>query len=226
MSDEVITGLLIGGIALVLIIAVVASVMMEKKRTQAFAQLAAALGLQFLPKDTGELEKRHGSLPLFNRGRRRSATNYIHGEYGGVQIGVFDYRYTTGSGKQSHTWNQTLVSVQSPSLSLPEFTLSPEGFFAKLGSIFGYQDIDFDSHPQFSKAYLLRGPNEGAIRDLFKPALLDYFEQRSGITVEGFGDLFVYYRASRRAKPPEIKDLITEGLATFKELAAAGQQAV
>jgi hypothetical protein len=42
----------------------------------------------------------------------------------------------------------------------------------------GYQDIDFESHSRFSSSYLLRGPNEAAIRAEFSPNILDYFENQ------------------------------------------------
>jgi len=42
-------------------------------------------------------------------------------------------------------------------LKLPFFELKPENTFHKIGQVFGYQDIDFEAFPNFSKGYLLRG---------------------------------------------------------------------
>jgi hypothetical protein len=46
---------------------------------------------------------------------------------------------------------------------MPHFALRPEKAWHKIGSWFGHQDIDFDSHPRFSSTYLLRGGDESAI---------------------------------------------------------------
>jgi hypothetical protein len=37
-------------------------------------------------------------------------------------------------------------------------------------SAFGYQDIDFGNRPTFSSKYLLRGPDEPSVRNLFTDA--------------------------------------------------------
>ena len=58
-------------------------------------------------------------------------------------MGTFDYRYTTGSGKNSHTYRQTVVFFRSPEVDLPQFELKPQSFLHGIGKLFGYQDIDF-----------------------------------------------------------------------------------
>ena len=38
-----------------------------------------------------------------------------------------------------------------------DFEMRPENLLNKIGAALGRQDIDFDSNPEFSRRYLLRG---------------------------------------------------------------------
>lgn len=145
----------------------------------------------------------------------------IQGETDEVALGVFDYRYTTGSGKNSHTYRQTVAFCRSPEMDLPQFELRPQSFFHGIGKLFGYQDIEFQSHPKFSKAFLLRGTSETAVRKLFTADLLAFCETKPQVSIEGHGHDLVFYRSSKRVKPEQFRDLMSEGLAVFKQFRVA-----
>lgn len=187
----------------------------ERKRTAALEAVANELGLPYFPKGDSALVHQLSSFELFSKGRSRKIKNMIHGETANVELGIFDYQYRTGSGKNSRTWKQTVVYIRSAELNLPQFALRPENMFDKIGGFMGFQDIDFDTHPAFSKMYVLRGPSEEQIRGLFQSHVLEHFETASGINVEGGGDQLVYFRASRRAKPAQVKGLMEEGFKVF-----------
>ena len=46
---------------------------------------------------------------MFSRGYGRRITNVFTGKFNLVPVTVMDYKYTTGSGKDSHTWKQTVM---------------------------------------------------------------------------------------------------------------------
>ena len=108
-----------------------------------------------------------------------------------------------------------MISFQSSNLCLPEFELRPEHFFHKIGQALGYSDIDFETHPEFSRRYLLRGPDEAAIRDFFQPELLSFFESNQGVSLEASGDRLIYYRARKRIKPEEVRAFMEEGFRVY-----------
>jgi hypothetical protein len=139
----------------------------------------------------------------------------MQGETAATRASIFDYRYTTGGGQHSHVWNQTVASFQSAELNLPSFSLRPENIFHRLGQLFGYQDINFDEAPGFSRSYLLRGNDETAIRGLFRPEMLSYFESNPGLSVEANRDCLIYYRPSKRTKPEEIRGFLEEAFRVF-----------
>ncbi len=72
-------------------------------------------------------------------------------------------------------------------MRLPNFTLRPENLFHKIGQVFGYQDIDFDSHPEFSKRYLLKGENESEVRSTFSADTLAFYESDQKLSTEDAG---------------------------------------
>lgn len=207
--------ILFGGVALLIIVAIVWSIRVEKQRTEDLKGLADELGLPFHPKGDQSLVSALSSLHLFSQGRARKTKNMIHGDTDEVELGIFDYQFTTGSGKNSHTYRQTVVCFRSSQLKLPHFEMRPQHFFHAIGKVFGYQDIDFDTHPVFSKNFVLRGSDEEAVRRLFTTDVLSYLEGKTGISVEAQGEFLVFYRGSKRAKAAEIRALMEEGFDLF-----------
>ena len=77
------------------------------------------------------------------------------------------------------------------------------------------KDIDFVTHPIFSKSYLLRGDNEAAIRGLFNNKLLNFIQSQQKISIEGSGDQLIFYRNKNRVKPEEVESFMEEGFQVF-----------
>jgi len=76
----------------------------------------------------------------------------------------------------------------------------------------GYQDIDFEISPGFSKKYLLRGPDDAAIRSVFTSRALIFFESEPGLCVEADGRKLIVYRHSVRVKPELIRESVEKGV--------------
>ena len=117
---------------------------------------------------------------------------------------MFDYQYQTGGGESSRTWRQTVALYPGGGRGLPDFVLAPENVLHKIGQLLGYQDIDFEESPGFSSAYLLRGPDEAAIRAAFTMAVRAFFEQTRGWNVEVQAGNVAVYRTGKRTKPEEL----------------------
>jgi hypothetical protein len=215
MTETVVIIVLVFAAILFVGVAIYWAYVADKKRTEAFADKAADLGLTFMPAGGEALLSRFGGFKLFSTGRARKLKNVIEGDAGDVAITIFDYQYTTGSGKHQQTHNQTVVSLRSALLACPDFRMRPEGFFDKVGSAMGFQDIDFDSHPEFSKLFVLQGSNEEAIRNYFKPTLLEFFETKKGISLEAHRDTMFFYTARTRAKADQIKDLLSDAYEVY-----------
>ena len=172
--------IIIGAIISLVVVGIIYSIYAEKKRREQLQQTAEEMGLIFFPEGDELLFNRLSAFNLFNQGRGRKMKNLIQGDSGEVKIAIFDYQYTTGSGKNSHTHQMSIASLQSADLNCPDFTMRPEGMFDKIVGALGFQDIDFESHPTFSGIFVLKSSNEVAIRSYFNPALLEFFENQEG----------------------------------------------
>lgn len=188
----------------------------EKRRTEALQKTARSLGLSFdKTLNSNKIDNKYDCFQLFNHGHAKEVKNIIHGKRSGANLMIFGYQYTTGSGKNSSTTKQTVVSFETDRMKLPSFYLVPENFMHKIGKVFGFEDIDFDKYPNFSNAYLLRGNDSEEVRRVFSPKILNYFERNKGIYIEAKGNMIVYYRKSKRIKPDDIRDFLAEAETIF-----------
>ena len=201
----------------ILVVAIVAlSLYLEKKRRDALEALAQELSFTFQPGADTALLSKLSVFELFNRGDSRKMSNLLRGKTNDLEINIFDYQFMTGSGTSRTTWTFSVFVARRSNLKLPQFSLSPENIFHKIGGLFGFQDIDFASHPRFSSRYLLRGPDEEAIRNLFQPQVLDWFESHLGLSIEAKDDTIVFARRPLLAAS-KIRDFLAEGFEILKQ---------
>ena len=188
-----------------------------KRRTMKFELAVDELGLEMQPDKTEDLMTELSSFPLFNLGRRPKLRNLITADTDEVSLLIFDYMYITGYGKDKRDNWQTVIAIRSPDLKTPTFHLYPEGFFSKIASAFGGQDIDFADHPEFSKAFILKSETEDETRDFFDRSLLDFFAKRPKISFEARSGISLYFRSRKRIEPTAqaLREFMKEGLFVF-----------
>ena len=184
-------------------------IVFEKKRTEKISGVAEELGLQFSAEENGPLLGKLQVFQMFNKGRARKMKNVMTAETDAASLAIFEYQYTTGSGKNSKTHRFTVAAMETPALQLPQFTTRPEGFLDRIGSAMGFQDIDFDEHPEFSDAFVLKGEDETAIRAFFDQRMLDLFANNKGVYVDADGSMLTYRKPGRQ-KPEAIPDFMAE----------------
>jgi len=213
---KMIVWIILAGVAVLLAAVYGTTWYLGKKRAQALQALAAALSFTFTARGDDMLIGELGEFHLFSQGYRRRISNVLQGKFNLVPVTVMDYKYTTGGGKSSHTWNQTVLVFDSDKLQLPRFLLRPENLIDKIESAFGYKDINFDTAPVFSKKYLLRGENEAAVRNTFNGGILQYYEQHPGLSTEADGKKLIFYRTSKVVPPDKIQAFLQEGYDAFE----------
>src|SRR5438094_8442229 len=162
----------------------------QKKRSEALQELSIKIGFAFVGAEA--------SVPHL-RTPPDEIHNVLRGRAAGFDVLLYDYDYQRGTGRSRDNYSQTVAAFRLPG-SPPQFELQPENFLNKIGSIFGHQDIDFDSNPGFSKRYLLRG-DEQQVRQLFNSRLLLFFEKlEKGWLVEMNGPWLMAYKHEKRVK--------------------------
>jgi hypothetical protein len=183
----------------------------QRKRTEDMRRAAEELGLAFSPVGDPDALKELSGFHLFTQGNSRQIFNVMRGVSDGLEVQIFDYSYTTGGEESLKNATHTVVRFRSPELKLPSFSVRPKSVVHRIASLFGYQDIIVDGHPNFSKNYLLRGRDETAIRALFNEQVLAYYGRGSSLFTEGSGTEFVFYRWAQPVEPEHVRFFLQEG---------------
>jgi hypothetical protein len=211
----------IGGITLYMFYA-------DKKRAEKIQAIATRLGFTFRRKPTEADNALIVGCHIARTGHGHITSNILEVAHSDeLKMTLFDHVYTVGYGKSSSQYNQTVTRMQSPVLNLPVFTLFPETFSSKIGKLFGGADINFPEAPLFSKKYILRGPDEAAIRSVFSPDVMQFLVGLPWLVlIDADGDTLFVHRTSKRTKPEEIEASVAEGkqiLAKFFEAQNSGR---
>ena len=174
-----------------------------QRRREGMERLATERGLAFKPE--GEfVPKVLSHFELFQRGRGREAYNLMEDVSDAQAFWIFDYQYTIGTGRRSRTYRQTVVAFPYLEANLPAFTVRREHLFHKLGSAFGYQDIDFPEHPSFSSRHLVRGKDDRSIRELFDSHLICAVDDIEHVCLEGGGSCLLVFRDGKTVRPEKV----------------------
>lgn len=142
-----------------------------EKRRKALAEFAHANGFEF-KSAPGDIHEKYEAFSPFGSGRNRRSANLIHGQRGEIRWEMFDYRYTTGSGKNKTTHRVGVIVAKVP-LMLPRLRIRPEHIFDKLAAAVGFDDIDFES-AEFSRKYHVKGDDRKTAYDLIHPQMIEY----------------------------------------------------
>ena len=205
-------------LALVVALAIGGAVYLSFKRRKDLERLALSASLAFDSDAAGLPYLENSGIDLFNLGHSRKSSNLIISYGAGAdRVYFFDYSYVTGSGKNSVTHSHTLAFFEFARSLFPRFSLRPENFLDKIGEMIGFQDIDIDGFPVFSKEYKLNGPDIAGVRAFFGPHVVNYFEHNPGWRVQAAGQRLIAFKKDRvvpvcayQAWMEEAKNLVSE----------------
>ncbi|MFZ9980868.1 MAG: SulP family inorganic anion transporter [Cyclobacteriaceae bacterium] len=141
----------------------------------------------------------------FNSGRKILFEENLmisHLEWGRVEVS------DVGLQEGQETVVMTVIEVTETDVTMPDFSLEPESLWSKFSELTFGNDIDFKINPAFSKKYYLRGSDEVAVRSFFKPALLDFFENRGSMHLEVIKGRILLFLDFRQLSVAEINSLI------------------
>ena len=200
----------------------------DRRRTEGMRALASQLGLRYHARSRG-IPKQFQFLNRINQGHSRYARNILDGVHRGRQVLIFDYHYTTGSGKntQHHQFSFFLLRLER---SFPQVTVRPEIFLERLGDMLGLGDIDFESI-EFSNAFHVQSRDRRLAYDLCHPRMMEFLLKHRKIAFEIENDWLAVAMEKclspeeilvRITLPHEIRDLFPEYL--FTETNPAGQE--
>lgn len=199
----------------VVAVIVVGTMMLTRRATAArvagLRETATRLGWGFREEVPFDMVPDLDRFELFGTGHSKKLRNLMTSPAGDPRGVLFEYSYTVSSGKSQQTHRQTVFYATSDALRLPSFSLRPENFLHRIAGAFGYQDIDLEGRPEFSRMFLLRGEDEAEVRAAFTDVVAEFFEARSGMCAAGAGHEVLFWRPGRLAKAEQLEELIGDG---------------
>jgi len=165
------------------------------QRRKELAAWAQSKALNFSPSNVYDVDSSFPDFKCLHRGRGRRAFNVITGQLGGREIIAFDYRYTTGSGKNRRTHNFSAMIVNA-SLPLKPLYIRREGFFDKITEFFGADDIDFES-AEFSRKFFVKSPDKKWAYDVIHQRMMEYLLTAPKFSIQFAGDSIIAWSTLR-----------------------------
>ena len=186
-----------------------------KKRTKAMRAIAESLEMEFVAEKCDPNTLGLDGIDLFEKGRSRQVLNLINGTFEDTNAFIFDYHYVTGGGKNSSHHSQTVIAYEICSkdgFQLPQFTCKPERFYHRFADMFGFEDIDFEQYPEFSKAYRLKGENEDSVRKIFNETVIRQLEAEINQrwNVDAAGEWLVIHKYNKIIKPNDCPQFLLD----------------
>lgn len=175
-----------------------------------FQVAARALGAEYVALDTAL----GGMLrPYFTEADSVTCSNLLRLGREDMNLVIVDVKATTatggrtasGRGRRVRSVVQTVAFLNAAGAPLPEFVVQPGGTLLNGASrLLGAKDIDFPSHPGFSKQYNVTSMDETGLRRILTPLVLTALENARGITLEGRREGVVLYRRGVVVDPDRL----------------------
>lgn len=121
---------------------------------------------------------------------------------------IFDLSFSEGAFITKEDLKATFLLFKTPK-KLPVFALDKEDLKTTLYQWAGFDDINFTHYPDFSKRFHLSGNNESAIKELFTPELIYFFESHPFFHIESNGNTILIKGKDRLSSLQEIKMMLS-----------------
>lgn len=178
------------------------------KRQVDLKQIAYSNGWSYFPGiewDASDLRK----FEFFRRRPIEFKKNIIRGKYSrfNVEWEFCDVTFDEGALIAKEVYHISMEVLSMP-FFVPEFSLEKEVFMDKILEMARHEDIDFNKHKNFSDKFLLRGPDEAAIRDFFTTDLIEFLNRGDIYHLESNGNALLVFKNTRLASPTEVSKMI------------------
>ena len=165
--------------------------LLEKKRREEMAALAAELGWSFDPSKDRSHDDEYAHFEIFRRGHSRCAYNTLTGTLTvddrtyPAKMGDFTYKVTSSTGKstQTTTYRFSYLILHLPYVNMPDLLIRREGMFDKLAGAFGFEDIDFES-VEFSKRFFVKSPDKKFAYAVIDPRMMEFLMAEKSPTID------------------------------------------
>ncbi len=177
---------------------------LDKKRKEALASVAASMGLMYSEEGPeGFLKKLQIDFKFFRKGISCKLYSVIEGRQRGIKWQIFEFRYKTASGKNSSIHRQTMA-LATIEKDLPKITIQPRWFFHAAAKFFGGKEVEFEEG-LFSKIYIVYGDNPEKIKKTVSTEFRHQLaNEEKKYSVEILKGKILIYRQNFRIKPEKF----------------------
>jgi hypothetical protein len=164
-------------VVLLIVGGVIFNIVQTRRRREALAAWAMQQGLDFAAEQVRGLDDRFPAFDCLRMGDNRYAYNIARGLWHQRTVLAFDYHYETHSTdskgqRQTHHHHFSAVIVGSD-VPLKPLLIRPEGFFDKVKSVFGFEDINFES-AEFSRKFFVAAPDRKWAYDVLHQRAMEF----------------------------------------------------
>lgn len=202
-----------------------------KRREKKFIESACKLGFTSTPQISKDIYVAMEKFRLFEERSISYKSSVAQGEREGIIWSVFNIHIRhafSRARRDKTTWHETIAHAQLRDHVFPAFLLRRADAANKFGNAVGKKNISFSGHPEFSRLYQLEGGDEQAIRELFAPHILTFFEQKNReymqsakdfgiisfggkmLNIEAKGSEFVFSFNYMQIAPQELPDFLDD----------------
>ena len=118
---------------------------------------------------------------FFKQGASSKASNFLFGKIKDKKTGLTDFEYSNSedgraTSNSSISHSQTICFIFDDSIDLPKIYLRKTSFSTKLEKVIGMcPPINFSEDPEFSKMFIVQGPDQTNIKKLLNRKLREWF---------------------------------------------------
>ena len=209
--------------AAAVIVFIGAAIWVGRQRTKAMAGVALAMDFAFMARLTESSVRAVAPFRLFTFGHTHKASNAMQGRVGDCDMLFFEYQYTVGGGKSSHTTSVSAVILFDGAAGVPDFQLAPKTFLDRLVGFFTHGDVELEDAGEFTSRCKLTGSDGAALRETFHPDLVQYLGRDGRWFIQAYDGQLLLYRTPPVATN-RVPGLVTDALEIRDLLRGAGRR--
>jgi hypothetical protein len=194
-----------------------------RQKTKRMSGVALAMEFAFMANLAVSGVRAIAPFRLFGFGHSHRAYNAMQGRVGDCDVLFFEYQYTVGGGKNSHTTTVSAVVLFDGAAGVPEFQLAPKTFMDRLVGFFTHDAVELEDAGEFSSRCKLTGPDQAALRETFHPDLVDYLGRDGRWFIQSADGQLLIYRTPP-VTPEKVPGLVTDALEIRDLLRGAGRR--
>lgn len=189
---------------------------LEDNRREAYRVWAQLHGWSYNFRRERETYHRYSFLNRLQQGSNRYALDILKGTWGKYPAQAFNFHYetySTSSNGQSttttthhHCFGVVLIELER---SFPALVISPQNLFGKIGSVFGFGGIKFES-VEFAKMYTVCCDKKIFAYDFCHTRMIGYLLASSDIVFELKGNIAVLYKTGGKMEPNEVEERLVK----------------